>query len=202
MAWIQSPPSRSSSAIAPPERLRIFLKTLEGKLALSSRKNSTPLAVRNRLVSVAIPTIQETLSPLSLVEIRRLRPDLAPKQAQKTPNRRPQPPAKSPASRTTPKAPTTTGVGGPKVRGQLGGDALTGGSEGWQIAWSLGQRRVLREAGSGKSLFFTGPAGTGKSLLLRKIIARLPPDSTAVTAATGQSHSGPEQQLPLFPHKW
>lgn len=38
---------------------------------------------------------------------------------------------------------------------------------------------------SGKSVFFTGSAGTGKSFLLRKIISTLPPDGTVVTASTG-----------------
>jgi ATP-dependent DNA helicase PIF1 len=38
---------------------------------------------------------------------------------------------------------------------------------------------------SGRSVFFTGSAGTGKSFLLRKIISTLPPDGTVVTASTG-----------------
>ncbi|UYV67302.1 PIF1 [Cordylochernes scorpioides] len=47
------------------------------------------------------------------------------------------------------------------------------------------QRQVLSAVLSGKNVFFTGSAGTGKSFLLRQVIAALPPDSTAVTAATG-----------------
>ncbi|CAG2170118.1 unnamed protein product [Oppiella nova] len=54
------------------------------------------------------------------------------------------------------------------------------------------QRRVMSAVVSGRSVFFTGSAGTGKSYLLRFIIARLPPDTTYVTASTGiaASHIG------------
>ncbi|XP_055386721.1 ATP-dependent DNA helicase PIF1 [Condylostylus longicornis] len=47
------------------------------------------------------------------------------------------------------------------------------------------QKQVLQMCISGKSVFFTGSAGTGKSFLLRKIISSLPPDSTIATASTG-----------------
>jgi ATP-dependent DNA helicase PIF1 len=53
------------------------------------------------------------------------------------------------------------------------------------------QRHVLELVGDKKSVFFTGSAGTGKSVLLREIIATLrrkfarEPDRVAVTASTG-----------------
>ncbi|XP_015188755.1 PREDICTED: ATP-dependent DNA helicase PIF1 [Polistes dominula] len=47
------------------------------------------------------------------------------------------------------------------------------------------QSRVLNAVLSGKNVFFTGSAGTGKSFLLKKIIAALPPDATIATASTG-----------------
>jgi len=47
------------------------------------------------------------------------------------------------------------------------------------------QRRVLEIVKSGKSIFFTGCAGTGKSYLLKAIIASLSPNTTFVTALTG-----------------
>lgn len=47
------------------------------------------------------------------------------------------------------------------------------------------QSRILSAVLSGKNVFFTGSAGTGKSFLLRKIIAALPPDVTIATASTG-----------------
>lgn len=53
------------------------------------------------------------------------------------------------------------------------------------------QNYVLKLAQEGKSLFYTGSAGTGKSVLLREIIVALrkkfvsAPDAVAVTASTG-----------------
>ncbi|NWR71638.1 PIF1 helicase, partial [Centropus unirufus] len=47
------------------------------------------------------------------------------------------------------------------------------------------QEAVLGAVRSGKSIFFTGCAGTGKSFLLKRIVGSLPPNSTYVTASTG-----------------
>ncbi|XP_012263340.2 ATP-dependent DNA helicase PIF1 [Athalia rosae] len=47
------------------------------------------------------------------------------------------------------------------------------------------QTSILNAALGGQNLFFTGSAGTGKSFLLRRIIAALPPDVTMATASTG-----------------
>lgn len=49
-----------------------------------------------------------------------------------------------------------------------------------------GQKEVLEACLSGQNIFFTGSAGTGKSFLLKKIIAALPPDVTIATASTGK----------------
>lgn len=60
------------------------------------------------------------------------------------------------------------------------------------ISLSAEQQHVLKlVVEQGKSVFFTGPAGTGKSVLMRAIIAELKkkhvrdPDRVAVTASTG-----------------
>ncbi|NWH73847.1 PIF1 helicase, partial [Piaya cayana] len=50
---------------------------------------------------------------------------------------------------------------------------------------SAEQEAVLSAVRSGKSIFFTGCAGTGKSFLLKRIVGSLPPKSTYVTASTG-----------------
>ena len=64
---------------SPPERLKIFLKTLEAKLALCRTElNKTPLNNRKRLLS-DLPQICEKLSPLTLMEIRQIRPGLVDK---------------------------------------------------------------------------------------------------------------------------
>jgi ATP-dependent DNA helicase PIF1 len=59
------------------------------------------------------------------------------------------------------------------------------------ISLSQEQNHILKLAQEGRSLFFTGSAGTGKSVLLREIIKALRkkfvsvPDAVAVTASTG-----------------
>ncbi|KAG9075646.1 hypothetical protein FS749_012667, partial [Ceratobasidium sp. UAMH 11750] len=49
------------------------------------------------------------------------------------------------------------------------------------------QRQILHKVREGESIFFTGSAGTGKSVLLRAIIKDLggPSESVAVTGSTG-----------------
>ncbi|XP_029380423.1 ATP-dependent DNA helicase PIF1 [Echeneis naucrates] len=47
------------------------------------------------------------------------------------------------------------------------------------------QAAVLSAVLSGKNVFFTGSAGTGKSFLLKRIIGSLPPKSTFATSSTG-----------------
>ncbi|XP_066513814.1 ATP-dependent DNA helicase PIF1-like [Hoplias malabaricus] len=47
------------------------------------------------------------------------------------------------------------------------------------------QTAVLDAVLSGKNVFFTGSAGTGKSFLLKRIVGSLPPKSTYATASTG-----------------
>uniref|UniRef100_A0A8D3DCI2 ATP-dependent DNA helicase PIF1 n=1 Tax=Scophthalmus maximus TaxID=52904 RepID=A0A8D3DCI2_SCOMX len=47
------------------------------------------------------------------------------------------------------------------------------------------QAAVLGAVLSGKNVFFTGSAGTGKSFLLKRIMGSLPPKSTFSTASTG-----------------
>ncbi|GAB6028895.1 DNA helicase [Chamberlinius hualienensis] len=47
------------------------------------------------------------------------------------------------------------------------------------------QKMVLNAISSGRNIFFTGSAGTGKTHLLKKIIRVLPPATTFVTASTG-----------------
>ena len=64
-------------------------------------------------------------------------------------------------------------------------------SKSGSISLSQEQNHILKLAQEGKSLFYTGSAGTGKSVLLREIIKTLRkkyvsvPDAVAVTASTG-----------------
>jgi ATP-dependent DNA helicase PIF1 len=62
-----------------------------------------------------------------------------------------------------------------------------------QVSLSPEQQNVLDCVLKGESMFFTGSAGTGKSVLLRHIIAALKrthasrPDAVAITASTGMA---------------
>ncbi|XP_033920285.1 ATP-dependent DNA helicase PIF1 isoform X1 [Melopsittacus undulatus] len=53
------------------------------------------------------------------------------------------------------------------------------------VRLSAEQEAVMGVVRSGKSIFFTGCAGTGKSFLLKKIVGSLPPKTTYATASTG-----------------
>eukprot|EP00733_Pompholyxophrys_punicea_P001273 Pompholyxophrys_punicea_v1_NODE_592_length_1629_cov_1.628335.p2 type:complete len:140 gc:universal NODE_592_length_1629_cov_1.628335:1418-999(-) len=46
------------------------------------------------------------------------------------------------------------------------------------------QLEILKKIETGKSVFITGGAGTGKSFLLKQIIARIPSNDLAITAST------------------
>uniref|UniRef100_F6VQD1 ATP-dependent DNA helicase PIF1 n=1 Tax=Xenopus tropicalis TaxID=8364 RepID=F6VQD1_XENTR len=54
-----------------------------------------------------------------------------------------------------------------------------------QVRLSTEQSLVLNTVLSGRNVFFTGSAGTGKSYLLKRIVGALPPKSTYATASTG-----------------
>ena len=49
------------------------------------------------------------------------------------------------------------------------------------------QQYIMNLLKSGKNVFATGPAGTGKSFLIRHILQQFPPDSTQVCSMTGVS---------------
>ncbi|VDB85347.1 unnamed protein product [Peniophora sp. CBMAI 1063] len=77
-------------------------------------------------------------------------------------------------------------------------DGMTRGASGGSanVTLSVEQRQVLKMVvEEGKNIFFTGSAGTGKSLLLKAIIASLrrkyakTPEAVAVTASTGMAAS-------------
>ncbi|KAL4065877.1 hypothetical protein J3A83DRAFT_326607 [Scleroderma citrinum] len=61
-----------------------------------------------------------------------------------------------------------------------------------KITLSQEQTQIIRLVEEGKGLFYTGSAGTGKSVLLREIIKSLrkrhvkSPDAVAITASTGK----------------
>ncbi|KAL1708401.1 hypothetical protein EV121DRAFT_172881, partial [Schizophyllum commune] len=91
------------------------------------------------------------------------------------------------AAKSLSNAKTSTGVrsiNGPSTAGSSK-KALAG------VFLSDEQTQILRLVEEGNSVFYTGSAGTGKSVLLREIIKSLRkkhskiPDAVAITASTG-----------------
>uniref|UniRef100_A0A673JF78 ATP-dependent DNA helicase PIF1 n=1 Tax=Sinocyclocheilus rhinocerous TaxID=307959 RepID=A0A673JF78_9TELE len=134
----------------PPDRLKMFLKTLSIKHQAS--QGIKPMSDRDKL-RAGLPRAFETLSPLQLKDV------------QKANELR----SKVNAS-FQPKGPSERSVN--KVLGE-------------RKQLSKEQTAVVNAVLSGKNVFFTGSAGTGKSFLLKRIIGSLPPKSTYATASTG-----------------
>ncbi|CAJ0606981.1 unnamed protein product [Cylicocyclus nassatus] len=163
-----------------PRKLNVFLKTVQAKLdIMKSHTNQTkgqyhtPVTIARNKHLRDLPNLHTVLSPLSVDEIRQVKrlrgvadsPLCVPKT---TPSRRPNPES------TTPKA----------ARKSLLKDVPNKSFGAIQL--SDEQRAVVRcVLQSHQNVFFTGSAGTGKSVVLRRIIEMLPAATTYVTAATG-----------------
>ncbi|XP_014665811.1 PREDICTED: ATP-dependent DNA helicase PIF1-like [Priapulus caudatus] len=159
----------------PPDRLLLFLRCLSSKLEVTRHAKVVPM--KERLKS-EMPRTFQTISPLSMKDLnmvnslRTMQADLALKENRLLGNggsrgvKRKQPASLS----ITPNKGTLT----KKPSLMRAPSELT--SE---------QRQVLSAVLSGRSMFFTGGAGTGKSFLLRRIIGALPPEHTFACASTG-----------------
>ncbi|XP_066480151.1 ATP-dependent DNA helicase PIF1 [Tiliqua scincoides] len=162
----------------PPDRLRRFVQTLRIKSEAAHEGLGQPVSERARLLS-SLPRTFDTVSPVQARELQQARARQA-----------------------------LAEVAGTPVKGQALCDAssrkrvrMDSGEEQSQVterqqvkkSWSMcpranlsqEQSMVLRAILSGKNVFFTGSAGTGKSYLLKKIVASLPPNGTFATASTG-----------------
>lgn len=53
------------------------------------------------------------------------------------------------------------------------------------VRLTMEQKAAVGAVLAGRSVFFTGSAGTGKSYLLRHLLSALPPQDTFATATTG-----------------
>lgn len=146
---------------APPTQLLAFLRTMFIKL--SGDQGESKVGTRTQLLSSKPSTLQET-SPVTLQEVNQVKKNVGC------------------CSGTPP---------GTKKRALQGQETPRQGKKS-RMSLPLGpspltqeQKEVLNAALSGKNVFFTGSAGTGKSYLLRRIIGALPPDVTVATASTG-----------------
>ncbi|XP_060030300.1 ATP-dependent DNA helicase PIF1 [Erinaceus europaeus] len=149
----------------PPERLRRFLRTL--RLKLAAAPGPAPASARARLLEPR-PRDFVTVSPVQPAELRRALGPRAPESV-------PAPSAPEPREEARPR---TEAQRWPLPVKRLN---LPPGKP--QL--SEEQAAVLRLVLKGRSVFFTGSAGTGKSYLLKRILGSLPPTGTVATASTG-----------------
>ncbi|KAK9539000.1 hypothetical protein VZT92_004135 [Zoarces viviparus] len=160
----------------PPDRLNLFLKTLSIKH--QARLSSKPMTDREKL-KAGLPRSFEAISPLQQKDIQtvnELRSKVAPKGL---------------ADRTNRTTVAGTGQQVKRSRSDTNFSPVKANPSKKPIL-SLPSRKlnkdqaaVLTAVLSGKNVFFTGSAGTGKSFLLKRIMGSLPPKSTFATASTG-----------------
>ncbi|XP_053099422.1 ATP-dependent DNA helicase PIF1 [Hemicordylus capensis] len=159
----------------PPGQLHRFVRTLRLKLR-ATQEGIRPVAERTRLLS-SMPRTFDTISPVQARDL------------QQTNGRQ----ALADVATTPVKGQALHCASRKRARNEpVEGNQV---SERRQVKkpWSMCSRAtlskeqsmVLRAVLSGNNVFFTGSAGTGKSFLLKKIVALLPPNSTYVTASTG-----------------
>ncbi|RVE49816.1 hypothetical protein evm_005546 [Chilo suppressalis] len=153
---------------APPTNLVSFLRTIFVKMTGDKEQGSSTSkqTMRTKLLSGKAQTFEE-ISPVTVADIHSAKTKI-PKSTLTTPS----PPSKKRKAEDISKGPVPKKLYSPSP--------LTAIS-----SLNTEQQRVLEACLSGKNIFFTGSAGTGKSFLLKRIVAALPPEVTVATASTG-----------------
>lgn len=152
---------------APPGNLLGFLKTIFVKMTRDNGKTNLNTSLRTQLLSHN-PSAVEEISPVTIAELQN-----AHKLATRTTDTTP-----SPSTRKRKLQTSERRKDGPAAKKLYSTSPVP-------EQLNIEQQQVLDACVAGHNVFFTGSAGTGKSFLLRKIIAALPPDVTIATASTG-----------------
>lgn len=156
---------------APPSQLLTFMKTLFVKVAADKGGGALPL--RAQLLS-SKPKSFEEISPVTSNDLEKAQKKIS-KASDTTP---------SPSSR---KRKIAQGRSSDEAKAPAAKKLYTP-SPVPNEPLTIEQQDVMDACLSNQNVFFTGSAGTGKSYLLKRIIAALPPDVTIATASTGIYH--------------
>ncbi|XP_068605027.1 ATP-dependent DNA helicase PIF1 [Brachionichthys hirsutus] len=156
----------------PPDQLNLFLKTLSVKH--QAFQNIKPLSDRER-VKAGRPRGFTAISPLQQKDIQKVN-DLRRKGLVESTNKMAVAGARPQVKRSRSDTNFSPVKANPSKKPILSLSSRKLSKE---------QEAVLSAVLSGKNVFFTGSAGTGKSFLLRRIMGSLPPKSSFATASTG-----------------
>lgn len=171
-----------------PASLMLFLKTLYIKLTKATEDNKgitkeeMHKKLRDHLLSEKSAKFDE-ISPITNAELDRAKKQAVGKSTLTTP---------SPISRKRRLTDANT-IDNPKAAKKLYSASTSSSSKPVEKPDDIAQMQTLNDEQtsilqaclSGRNVFFTGSAGTGKSFLLRKVIATFPPDGLTVCASTG-----------------
>ncbi|XP_013401768.1 ATP-dependent DNA helicase PIF1 [Lingula anatina] len=160
---------------SPPDRLKMFLRCLSTKY--ECLKHTGIVGERKRFLSELPRTFQE-ISPLSMKDVQTVH-NIRTKQANQSSTLNLKRKRQEAAAEKENLQPKNSKVAKLDI-GQPGRPLPPQGTK-----LTADQTKVLRTVLGGRSIFFTGSAGTGKSYLLRRIIGALPPHHTYATASTG-----------------
>ncbi|XP_066453984.1 ATP-dependent DNA helicase PIF1 [Eleutherodactylus coqui] len=166
----------------PADRLKHFMKTL--MIKHEAAKGEKPVNERMRLLS-GLPRVFETISPVQKKDVEQAN-EMRAKVNSQTPmkekglkNR-----GANASNQCNQKRPRTASAEKSLIS-ELRPSKKPTLTMPRQLQLSTQQSAVLGTILSGKNVFFTGSAGTGKSYLLKRIVGALPPKSTYATASTG-----------------
>lgn len=156
---------------APPTNLVSFLRTIFVKMTGEKDQSTTTTpskqSMRAKLLSGKAQSFEE-ISPVTVADIHNAKSKIIPKSTTTTPS----PPSKKRKHDDASRGPAPKKLYSPSPLATAN-------------ALNPEQQRVLEACLGGKNIFFTGSAGTGKSFLLKRIVAALPPEVTVATASTG-----------------